>query len=277
MLQMLSRVFLIQALAPIFGPILGSQVVSIGPWQYVFLIVGFFGLVTSFLVWYFLDETLPKAQRRASTAIGILRGFGNVLRDRVYFGLLLTSALQMAALFGYLNVVSYLYQEEFGLSEAEFGLVFALNALAMYLGIQVGGLLSKRFRVQWLMVGFLTVGALTGFYLMATTGSGLWFAEIGFIVLVFVFGAPAAATPTLALLNHGSEAGTASALMGSTNFLATTVFAAIYSTLSLTETFDVGVLIAANFGLATLVLLFVVRPWTIPDLRKPQELPEESH
>lgn len=277
MLRMLSRIFLIQSLSPIIGPIVGSQLVGVGPWQFIFLVFGGFGLFTGILALLFLTETLPVAQRRSQSVLALLRGFRSVLRDRIYVGLVLVSALQISALFGYLNTVSYLYQDHFGLSAGEFGMWFALNSMALYLGVQFGGVITKYIKAQWMLVVYLVAGVGSGFYLVFTSGGSLITAEIGFLVLIFAFGAPATALPTIALLNHGTEAGTAASLMGSTNFIFTSIFAVVYANLSVVNTFDIGWLIAINFAVALVILIFVVRPWTIPDLRKPQELPQSDH
>jgi DHA1 family bicyclomycin/chloramphenicol resistance-like MFS transporter len=275
MLRMLSRIFLIQSLSPIIGPIVGSQLVGLFDWQGIFLTFGFFGLALAIASTFFLVETLPKAQRRSSTPIGLARGYASVLKDRVYVGLLILGAVQISGLFGYLNTVSYLYQDTFGLSPQDFGVWFAVNSLALYLGVQFGGVMAKYFKAQWMLVVYAVIGTLAGVFLIFTAGQNIWFAEVGFFVLVFMFGAPATAVPTIALLNHGSEAGTAASLMGVSNFALTSIMAFVYSNLSTTSTFDIGVLITVCFGLSLLSLLVIVRPWTIPDLRKPIE--ESSH
>jgi DHA1 family bicyclomycin/chloramphenicol resistance-like MFS transporter len=276
MLRMLSRIFLIQSLSPIIGPIVGSQLVGLFDWQGIFLTFGFFGLALAIASTFLLVETLPKAQRRSSTPIGLARGYVSVLKDRVYVGLLIFGAVQIAALFGYLNTVSYLYQDTFGLTPAEFGIWFAVNSLALYLGIQFGGIMAKYFKAQWMLLVYAVVGMVAGLFLMLTAGQSIWFAEAGFFVLVFVFGAPATAVPTIALLNHGSEAGTAASLMGVTNFALTSVMGLFYAGLSTSTTFDIGGLILAAFTISLLSLIFIVRPWTIPDLRKPLA-EEEAH
>ena len=276
MLRMLSRIFLIQSLSPIIGPIVGSQLVGLFDWQGIFLTFGFFGLALAIASTFLLVETLPKAQRRSSTPIGLARGYVSVLKDRVYVGLLIFGAVQIAALFGYLNTVSYLYQDTFGLTPAEFGIWFAVNSLALYLGIQFGGIMAKYFKAQWMLLVYAVVGMAAGLFLMLTAGQNIWFAEAGFFVLVFVFGAPATAVPTIALLNHGSEAGTAASLMGVTNFALTSVMGLFYAGLSTSTTFDIGGLILVAFTISLLSLIFIVRPWTIPDLRKPLA-EEEAH
>lgn len=276
MLRMLSRIFLLQSLSPIIGPIVGSQLVGLFDWQGIFLTFGFFGLALAIASTFLLVETLPKAQRRSSTPIGLARGYISVLKDRVYVGLLIFGAVQISALFGYLNTVSYLYQDTFGLTPAEFGIWFAVNSLALYLGIQFGGVMAKYFKAQWMLLVYAAVGMAAGLFLMLTAGQNIWYAEAGFFVLVFVFGAPATAVPTIALLNHGSEAGTAASLMGVTNFALTSVMGLFYAGLSTSTTFDIGGLILAAFTISLLSLIFIVRPWTIPDLRKPLAH-EEAH
>jgi MFS transporter, DHA1 family, multidrug resistance protein len=275
MLKMLSRIHLIASLSPIFGPIIGSQLVGLFEWQGIFLTFGFFGLALAIASTFFLVETLPKAQRRSSTPLGLARGYVSVLKDRAYVGLLIFGAAHIAAVFGYVNTVSYLYQDTFKLSPQDFGVWFAVNSLALYMGVQFGGIMAKFFKAQWMLVVYAGIGTLAGVFLILTAGQDIWFAEVGFFVLVFMFGAPATAVPTIALLNHGSEAGTAASLMGVSNFALASAMAGIYAGLSTSTTFDVGVLIAICFGISLLSVVFIVRPWTIPDLREPIE--ESAH
>jgi DHA1 family bicyclomycin/chloramphenicol resistance-like MFS transporter len=275
MLQMLSRIYLIASLSPILGPIIGSQLIGLFEWQGIFLAFGFFGLALAIASTFLLVETLPKAQRRSSTPLGLARGYVSVLKDRVYVGLLIFGAVQIGALFGYLNTVSYLYQDVFGLSPQDFGVWFALNSFALYLGVQFGGIMAKYFSAQWMLAVYAFLGTLAGVWLMFTAGMSLGFAEAGFIVLVFMFGASVTTVPTIALLNHGSEAGTAASLMGVSNFALASALAGIYASLSTATTFDVGGLIAICFGISLVSVIFIVRPWTIPDLRKPIE--ESAH
>lgn len=267
MLKMLTRIFMVQSLSPIIGPIVGSQLVGVGPWQFVFLVFGLFGLALGIFSLLFMHETLPVARRRSPSLSGMLRGFQSVLRDRIYVGLLIVSALQISALFGYLNIVPYLYQDHFGLSAPEFGVWFAVNSIGLWLGVQFGGQLAKHFKAQWLMVIFIMLAMLAGLFLMLTAGTTLMAAEIGFFAVIFLFGAPATIIPTIALLKHGSEAGTASSLMGTMNFVSTSVAAVVYAQLSTTSTSDIGLWVFSLFGISLAVIIFVVRPWTIPDLR----------
>lgn len=268
MQKMLGQIYLIQALAPIVGPILGSQLLGVLPWQGVFIVFGLIGLVIALGAYLGLIETLSVGQRRSSSPIGIARGFLSVMKDRIYIGLMIFGAAQIAGLFGYLNTVSFLYQETFGLNQADFGIWFAFNAVASYLGVQLGTYLAKFFQGQWMLLIYGLIGVLSGALMMLTAPLGsLIIAETLFVLQFLAFGAGLTTIPTFALLNHGTEAGTAASLLGVMNFTTTAALAGIYAMLRTTDTFDVGVLIASLNLVSVLSLIFIVRPWTIPDLR----------
>lgn len=269
MQQMLGRIYLVQALAPIVGPIVGSQLLGFMPWQGVFVVFGLIGLVVALGTYLFLIETLAKAQRRSSTVMGLARGYISVLKDRIYIGLMIFGATQIAGLFAYLNTVPFLYQETFGLSEGEFGIWFAINAVASYLGVQIGTALAKFLPGQWMLLVYGLLGVAAGVLMILTAPlDSIWLAEALFVLQFLAFGAGITTIPTFALLNHGSEAGTASSLLGVVNFATTAGLAGAYAAISTADTFDVGVLVTILNTISVLSLMLIARPWSIPDLRK---------
>ncbi|NCV37142.1 MAG: MFS transporter, partial [Actinobacteria bacterium] len=209
MRQMLARVFLVQSLAPILGPILGSQLTELIAWQGVFL---FFAIVTLVLLLFanaFLIETLPVSARRSSSPLGLARGYVNVLKDRVFIGLMFYAALQLSALFTYLNFVPFVFQEGFGVSATETGVWMAVNGAASYIGVQLGAYLAKFIQGHWLLATYGLIGTGVGIGLFVTSGTSFFWAETFFLIELMIFGAGLTVIPTIALYNHGSEAGTA--------------------------------------------------------------------
>ena len=267
MQTMLARVFLIQSLSPIIGPIVGSQVTEVAPWQTVFLIFGFTGILLALFAYRLLIETLPVAKRRSSTPLGLARGYKAVLKDRVYIGLMIFGAFQLSALFAYLNTVPFLFQDGYGLSASDFGYWVAANSFASYIGVQVGAYAARVIRGQWLLAIYSSLGILIGLGLFATSGSGLLVAEAFFMLQLFIFGAGITTIPTIALYNHGSEAGTAASLLGVVNFSTTSVVSVVYGYLNTDTSHDIGILIAALFTVSLASLIFITRPWKVPDLR----------
>jgi DHA1 family bicyclomycin/chloramphenicol resistance-like MFS transporter len=263
-MKMLARTYLIQGAAPIVGPLVGSAASELAGWQAMFWIMALLGLVLLIGNQRYLIETLPIERRRASTPRGLLRGYRNVLRDRIYVGLLLFAGFQISALFVYLNTVPFLYQETYGLSEGEFGLAFAMSATLSWLGVQVGSRLPKFFPAQWLLLlyGFIGVGVGVGLVLSSAAGE-FWFAQGFFGLLLFNFGSTLTSIQTIALLNHGEEAGTAAGLLGVSNFTFTSVFSLLYGFISTSNTAGAGVAIGGLYVLALLSLLFIAQPQKI--------------
>ena len=269
MSQMLARVFLVQSLSPIVGPLVGSQLTEFIPWQGVFLVFALISLALLLATSALLIETLPVAQRRSSTPIGLARGYLNVLRDRVFIGLMLVAAFQFSSLFSYLNFVPFIYQEGFGMSPTIFGVWMAVNGAASYIGVQAGAIIAKYIKGHWVLLGLGAIGVGVGTGLSIFAASDFWVIEALFFVQLFIFGASLTIIPTIALYNHGSEAGTASSLLGVFNFTFTSVLSGFYFLLDSQSTVDLGVLTAGLFLASGLALLFISRPWLLPDLRKP--------
>lgn len=268
MRQMLARVFLVQSLAPIVGPILGSQLTEFVAWQGVFLVFALVTLVLLLFANVFLVETLPLSSRRSSSPLGLARGYVNVLRDRVFIGLMFYSAFQLSALFSYLNFVPFIFQDGFGVSPTNFGVWMAINGAASYVGVQVGAYLARFIQGHWLLASYSVIGVGLGFGLLVTSGTSFWWAESMFFIQLFIFGAGLTVHPTIALYNHGSEAGTASSLLGVFNFAFAGLISGTYFLLRSTVTADLGILIGVLYAGSLVTLLVISRPWELPDLRK---------
>jgi len=263
-MKMLARTYLIQGAAPVIGPLVGAAASEFAGWQAMFWIMAVLGLALLLGNHRYLIETLPVEKRRASTPRGVLRGYRNVIRDRIFVGLMIFSGFQLSALFAYLNTVPFLYQDTLGLSEGEFGLAFAMNASLSWLGVQIGSRLPKFFPAQWLLVVYGLIGISVGVLLVTTSGTGgFWSAQILFGLMLFNFGSTITSIQTIALLNHGEEAGTAAGLLGVSNFTFTSVFSLLYGFILTTETFGAGIAIASFYVLALMALLFIARPHKI--------------
>jgi len=217
-----------------------------------------------------LIETLPPARRRSSSPMGIARGFRNVLRDRIFVGLMVFSALQISAIFAYVNITPFLYQESYGITLSNFGWFFALNSFGLWLGIQLGSRLPKYLPAPWLLVGYAGLGLVIGLSAVVAAGSSFWLIQLIFFGFAFNFGLSITSVQTLALLKHGSEAGTASSLLGVANFVVTALASALFVQLGTDTSVGLGSWIAGSYLIGMLSLFFVVRPWSVQDMRTNQ-------
>lgn len=267
MLKMLGRVFAVQSLAPIIAPIMGAQLVGFIEWRALFLVFSFLFLIVLLVANSLLIETLPLARRRSSTPLGLLRGFRNVLRDRIFVGLMVFSAVQISAIFAYVNITPFLYQDSYGVSVANFGWWFALNSFGLWLGIQLGSRLPKFAPAPWLLVAYTSMGAIIGTSTIIASSADFWLVQLIFFGFAFNFGLSITSVQTLALLKHGSEAGTASSLLGVANFIVTAAASTLYVGLGTDTSVGLGAWILGAYLIGLSSILFVVRPWTVADMR----------
>ncbi len=272
MQRMLAKVYSIQAIAPIAGPIFGSQISETFGWQAILLAFGLISIVLLLVMNFVLIETLPVARRRSSTPLGLARGYLNVMRDRVLIGLIFYAALQVSALFIYLSFSPFIYQESYGISQTDYGFWIALNGIASYIGVQFGAILARYIKGQWILAVTAFLGVGVGLGLLLNAGGEFWITQAMFFIQLFIFGASITIIPTIALYNHGSEAGTATSLMGVFGFTFSTVLSLFYFLINSSDTRDIGIAIGVLFGASLVCLLLISRPWLIPDLRKPDVL-----
>ena len=188
----------------------------------MFVLVSLAGMVLVTVASVLLRETLPVERRRRLQPLPVLRTYGSLLRDRTFVGLVLISGLMFATLFSYIGGSSFVLQDIYGLSVAQFGLAFGLNSLGFLTGSQLNPFLLRRFGPRDIVRAGVALGALASLALLAAAATGfgglplilgpLWF-------LLFACGLTLPNTPALALTRHGEAAGTAAALLGASQFV----------------------------------------------------------
>ncbi|MBW4779702.1 multidrug effflux MFS transporter [Rhodococcus fascians] len=217
----LSRLMLVMGVAPVLAPSLGGAVLLVGSWRLVFAALAIMGVALMTLAIVSLRESLPPERRRASGIMPVLWTYRSLLRDTQFVVLVMVAALAMSALFAYVAGSSFVLQEEFGLDEQQFAIVFAAGAISLIGASQLNVLLLGRFAPVQIVLSALSFGVVAGaiMVVLAVTEVG---GMAGFVVpLWFVLGAVGFVmpnAPALALSRHGEAAGGAAALLGAAQF-----------------------------------------------------------
>ena len=73
-----------------------------------------------------------------------MRGFGGLVRDRVFVGTALTSGLASASMFAYIAGATFVLQRIYGLSAQGFSFAFGANSIGIMVMSQVGARLVHR-------------------------------------------------------------------------------------------------------------------------------------
>ncbi len=128
---LLSRLMLVSGMAPILAPSLGGAILRLTSWRGVFAVLAVAGVLLVTLASTALRETLPVERRRPAAPRHVLATYRRLLRDRTFVGLVLIAGLGFATLFGYIGGSSFVLQNVYGLSAAQFALVFGANSLGL--------------------------------------------------------------------------------------------------------------------------------------------------
>jgi DHA1 family bicyclomycin/chloramphenicol resistance-like MFS transporter len=220
--QLLSRLMLVVGVAPILAPSIGSALLTFTSWRGIFVVLAAVAVGLFVLALFALPETLPVVRRQPANVRGSLRAYRVLFTDRLFVAMVLVSGLMFATLFAYISGAPFILQELYGLSPAEFGIAFSVNAVGLVVLTQVNPALVKRYSPVRVLLASVTISTLGSTALVVTTVTGFG-GFLGFMVpLFFVVSAAGLAfpnAPAIALNRHGDSAGSAAALLGSSQFL----------------------------------------------------------
>ncbi|MFD9684165.1 multidrug effflux MFS transporter [Kitasatospora sp. NPDC059146] len=234
MLRFLASIALISGLAPILAPIIGAQLMRFTSWRGTFGALTALGLLLTLAAFGALRESLPPQARDGGGVAATLRTMARLLRHLPFLGLALTSSLAFGALFGYISGSSTVLQHVYQVSPQTYSLLFGLNSLSIVVMTQLNGrVLAPRFAARSLMLAGLGTAVAAGVALVLLTA--VWdFGLAGFCPPLFVLMGslgvvlPNTAAQALSLVEP-QAAGTASALLGTGNFLCGAVVAPLSS------------------------------------------------
>lgn len=254
-----SLLMVVNGLAPMLAPLLGSEIMRYGSWTAVFGVLAGYALVLLLGVAVGLPETLPRARRRAGGLGDTVRTFGRLSRDRAFVGYALSGGLVFAAMFAYIAGSPFILQEVYHVSARAFAIAFGVNALGIVLVGQLNALLLKRFGPRALLGGFLVVhlaGALGVLAAVTLVPRLVWLLPPLFLTVASI-GVVLPNTTALALSAHADAAGSASAVIGVSQFLFGALAAPLVGIGGVGTALPMAVLIlalsvAANVALRTL-------------------------
>lgn len=221
--RMYSFLVLVMGIAPITAPLIGGQLLVMFGWRAIFFTLAVFGLFCFVLVWFGLGETLP-AERRTASGLGtVVRGYLALASDGRYIGFALAGGLGSAAMFAYISGSPFVFIELNGVPPDRFGLFFGANAFGLIAASQLNRWLLERYTSTQLLSAALTVTAVAAISLFATTLAGIGGFPLMLALLFITIASTGMVMPNataLAMAPYGRKAGSASALLGATQFMA---------------------------------------------------------
>ena len=242
-------------IGPIVAPAAGAFLIEYLSWRWIFIVLGT-ATVLTLIPFFFTLETWPAEKRQVGSVWQATLQSFNLVR-RFEFVIFMVVALMITLpQWAYLGTCSYIYYDEFGVSNLEYSVLYALAALsaffAPFLYVWVSRRTSGRRTVEFIM-GFLLL-AIILLILIGHRGPILFM--IATVPLMMSEAMIRSMSMVVVLEEYPDEAGSASALIG---FLAMMI--GVLSTAVATLNwpgFILAITVISAFGLVTAAIAWRV-------------------
>ena len=220
--RLVGKLVLVVGVVPILAPTAGGLIAQNLGWRAIFWVAALYGVLCTLLIWRYLPDTLAADRHRALRFVPMLVRYRRVWRDRVFVTHAMEGGFGTFSLFAFLGGAPPVFLGGMHLSPTRFGEVFILNAVGYIIGTQINARVQRLVRASRLL-SFSAIG------LIAATGAMLALSltphPAALAIALCMMGCMTALGFMLpgaaigALISHGREAGSASALYGTVVFL----------------------------------------------------------
>ncbi len=216
----LSLLAMVTAVAPLMAPLLGAILLNLFGWRAPFGWLLGWGLFALLIVWSRFPETLPVERRDNLPLAAAFGAYARLLADPASVGLLLAGGMSFAAMFAYITAGPFFFIELNGLSPFSYSVVFAANALGIFLVSYLNSRLVRT-RGPATMAGFGCAAGLAGALglLLAVSGNApLPASIIALFLVVSTTGLLGANCVGILMARFPANSGAAAAMFGACQF-----------------------------------------------------------
>ena len=216
-----SLLMLINGVAPIFGPVIGGQILRFSSWSGIFVFLALCGVLQFSLVFFGCPETLPPEKRVQGGMGQSVRAMLRLFENRKFLCYMLIQGFVMAGFFSYISASPFVLQNLYGLSAQQYALCFGLNGLGIMLFAQVTGRVCTAYGDRAVLGAGVVLSLVASLCIVAVSVLRL---PVPFMIgSLFLFVSCIGITTTtsfsLAIAAQTEGAGSASGLLGVTSFV----------------------------------------------------------
>jgi len=259
--DMYSSMMLVIAVAPIMAPIFGAYLVQEWGWHSIFMSLTLIGGVIFLLSKYRLQETRQADLKNKLSLRSIASRYVSLTKNRHFIGYLLTGGMSFAGLFTYITGASFVYVSYFGISETEFAYLFGLNGIGFLFASQLNRFLLRYKTPSEILSYVLVFQVLIAFILISQSLfiDSLYALIVPLFLQISIIGIIAPNTTALAMAHYKAHAGSASAFLGSMQFLIAGLASAIVGVMHFASPFGMVLLIGVYAILGLVFFYFLCR------------------
>jgi len=183
--QVMSTLMMIMATAPLLGPIIGGQLLTLAGWRAIFwaqIGIGAVGLIALFA----LPETLPPARRQQEGLSRALSHYGLLLRHRRILGYGGAGGFFYGGMFAYFAGTPGAYITYHHVPAQLYGVLFGLGIVGLIAANVINARIVPTFGPDRLLMGGTMAAAAAALVIAVMAGTG-WGGLWGLIVPLFVY------------------------------------------------------------------------------------------
>jgi len=251
--KVFSQLMLVMGVAPILAPLAGGLLLQLFGWQSIFYCLTLFSALVGLGLYCWLPETLPETGERLALR-GSLGRYLRLFGDREFLAFALAGGLSMAAMFAYVAGSPFVFIQLYGVPAEHYGWLFGTNAMGFILAAQVNAWLM-RFRGPgfWLRrLSALFLLCTLALLAAAAWSAPLWLLMVPLFIAMGCLGCILPNAGACAMARQGAQAGSASALMGSLQFIIAAVASSLVGVLHDGSALPMALVIAGCASLAAL-------------------------
>ncbi|POH60536.1 multidrug effflux MFS transporter [Arthrobacter glacialis] len=266
LVRMLSRMSLVNGMAPILAPVIGSQLLRVMDWPGIFWFLAGYGTLVVIAAFVFIIETLPP-EKRHSDGVSVASRYKAVFSDRIFVGTLFVGGLNFAALFTYLSASTFLFQNTYGFTPQQYGYLFAVNSLGVVAGVQIASRIMRHTGPQWVIAGatLAQVASAAAIVICDQLGLGLWGIMVPLWFFICATGFMFPSVQVMGLARNGRQAGTAASLLGAATFGFAGMITPVVGLVGVAAT-SMATIMGICSLLAMAALWLIVRPRMVPKI-----------
>ncbi|HEC1538897.1 TPA: multidrug effflux MFS transporter [Campylobacter upsaliensis] len=219
------------ALAPMLSPSFGGFLIEYFSWHSIFATLFGLGILLFLLIFFALKESAPHLKRQKFSHKETLKSYRFVLKDKPFILYVSCASLVLAAMFAYITGSSFVFINFFGLSERDFGLLFGINALGFIIFANINAKMVRKIDSEKILFYALIIMLISTLILFVNSliKPNFWLFELSIFTSIALLGFIAPNTTTLAMARFKDHSGTASAVLGTSQFALAGVISFIVS------------------------------------------------
>lgn len=149
--KIFSFLILVLSASPMLAPSIGSWLTIAFGWTSIFFVLTILIIVIFLGVLFFLPESKGSDKKYSLNIFSILKNYRSVLGESYFIIYAITGGIGFAGLFAHIASSPGVFMEHFGLTQKQYGLLFAFLTSGLIMASQINTFLLKRYKSEALI------------------------------------------------------------------------------------------------------------------------------